>query len=165
MSKPDWQSDVLLKIPPNQTVFVFNNFYENDYYRARYEGQDGYITWHVIVPNEKVTAFTDSITTVIVKREARRKILDRVQQDEEAREKDKKWREYVLKKYGSIKGNRILNNEYWIGMTSTEAIESLGKPDRVNRTTGVYGQHEQWVYKGAYLYFEDGKLKSFQESN
>ena len=48
-------------------------------------------------------------------------------------------------------------------MTSTEALDSLGEPDRINSTTGNYGKHEQWVYKGAYLYFENGVLKSFQD--
>lgn len=163
MSKPDWQSEILVRVPANQMILVFNDFYQNDYYRARYKGHDGFITWQVLYPNDGVTAFSDSITTVIVNREARQEIIDRIQEDEEAKIQAKKWREYVLKKYGSVKGNRILDNEYWIGMTSAEAIESLGEPERINRTTGSYGEHEQWVYKGAYLYFQNGLLKSFQE--
>jgi len=38
-----------------------------------------------------------------------------------------------------------------------------GEPERVNRTTGQYGVHEQWVYgDGNYLYFKDGILTSMQ---
>lgn len=163
MSKPDWQSEILVKVPPNQTILVFKDFYENDYYKARYKGYDGFITWQVLYPNDEVTAFSDSITTLIVKKEARDKIAARIQEHESAKENAQKRREYILKKYGAAKGNRILRKEYWIGMTSIEAIESIGEPERINRTTGSYGQREQWVYRGAYLYFQEGVLKSFQE--
>lgn len=52
-----------------------------------------------------------------------------------------------------------------IGMTQAEVLlSSWGKPESVNRTTGSYGVHEQWVYSGhhSYLYFEDGILTSIQ---
>ena len=39
------------------------------------------------------------------------------------------------------------------------------EPDRVNVSVGSYGRHEQWVYHfGTYLYFENGKVTSWQES-
>ena len=51
-----------------------------------------------------------------------------------------------------------------IGMTQEEVIaSSWGKPQSVNRTTGTWGTHEQWVYGGKnYLYFENGTLSSIQ---
>jgi hypothetical protein len=50
-----------------------------------------------------------------------------------------------------------------IGMTQDEVLmSSWGKPRRVNRTTYSFGVHEQWVYDGGYLYFENGKLKTIQ---
>jgi len=51
-----------------------------------------------------------------------------------------------------------------IGMTASEVRSSnWGKPESVNRSTGSYGVHEQWVYGGNnYLYFENGVLKSIQ---
>lgn len=52
-----------------------------------------------------------------------------------------------------------------IGMTRQEAIASCwGKPYRVNETVNAYGRHEQWVYSGGYLYFDDGRLTSIQTS-
>ena len=32
----------------------------------------------------------------------------------------------------------------------------------MNRSTYSFGVHEQWVYDGGYLYFENGTLKSIQ---
>ena len=51
-----------------------------------------------------------------------------------------------------------------LGMTAKQVIEksSWGKPNEINETVTKHGVHEQWVYSGGYLYFEDGKLTSFQ---
>jgi hypothetical protein len=51
-----------------------------------------------------------------------------------------------------------------LGMTAAQArASSWGAPQSVNRSTGSYGVHEQWVYGGGnYLYFEDGVLTSIQ---
>ena len=50
-------------------------------------------------------------------------------------------------------------------MTDDMARESVGKPDDINRSTGSWGVHEQWVYsqRKLYLYFENGKLTSTQD--
>lgn len=51
-----------------------------------------------------------------------------------------------------------------IGMTQLEVLNSSwGKPNHINKTTGSYGVHEQWVYGGNnYLYFENGILTTIQ---
>ena len=54
-----------------------------------------------------------------------------------------------------------------IGMTIKEVlISSWGKPESINKTTTAFSVREQWVYPNYnYLYFHDGVLISFQESN
>ena len=50
-----------------------------------------------------------------------------------------------------------------IGMSKEEVIQSSwGRPRNINRTITARGEHEQWVYGGGYLYFEDGVLKTIQ---
>lgn len=50
-----------------------------------------------------------------------------------------------------------------IGMSEDDALKSSwGRPSSVNRTTTARGVHEQWVYPGGYLYFDDGVLTSVQ---
>lgn len=50
-----------------------------------------------------------------------------------------------------------------LGMTQEEVLGSnWGKPRKVNRTIYSFGVHEQWVYDGGYLYFENGILKTIQ---
>lgn len=66
----------------------------------------------------------------------------------------------------------IANHRFVIGMTVEQAILSVGSPNEINRSVGSWGVHEQWVYnrgvrvggvRGFYLYFENGKLTSWQE--
>jgi len=71
----------------------------------------------------------------------------------------------------------ILRGEIFLGMTREQVEASWGKPHSINRSIGIWGTHEQWVYGykkyyGAgvsgfvpthYLYFENGILTSWQE--
>lgn len=50
-----------------------------------------------------------------------------------------------------------------IGMTKEEVTaSSWGRPQKINQTHGSFGTHEQWVYRGGYLYFENGTLSAVQ---
>jgi hypothetical protein len=63
----------------------------------------------------------------------------------------------------------INNGDLAIGMTSQEAVFSIGEPYEKNRTVTSYGIHEQWVYGNrsyySYVYFENDTLISWQESH
>lgn len=53
-------------------------------------------------------------------------------------------------------------------MSEAMVLESWGVPHDTNRSVGSWGIHEQWIYKKGkydsyYLYFENGKLTSWQE--
>lgn len=50
-----------------------------------------------------------------------------------------------------------------LGMTQCMALAAWGRPEKVNRSVGSYGTHEQWVYSGNYLYFDDDRLTSWQD--
>lgn len=53
-----------------------------------------------------------------------------------------------------------------IGMTPAQAKATCwGSPRSVNATTTAYGRHEQWIYRGGYLYFDNGILTSVQTSS
>jgi hypothetical protein len=60
----------------------------------------------------------------------------------------------------------ILERKVMRGMTAEQARLAWGKPSNINSNVGSWGTHEQWVYDGGnYLYFENGKLTSWQTSN
>jgi hypothetical protein len=61
-----------------------------------------------------------------------------------------------------------MDGKIWLGMTAGMCIESRGYPDDINKTVGSWERHEQWVYGNdvrnrTYVYFENGKLTSWQE--
>jgi|GEM_PF-3174218 len=70
--------------------------------------------------------------------------------------------------------NAILNGDVLIGMTSQQVIASRGTPHEINRTTGEWGVHEQWVMHSdeialdsqdkeyGYIYFENGIVTGWQ---
>lgn len=75
----------------------------------------------------------------------------------------KERRENLIKKYGDRYGNMIADGKVEIGMNAQMCTDAWGKPRDINRTTGAYGTHEQWVYNlKSYLYFENGKLITIQ---
>jgi hypothetical protein len=50
-----------------------------------------------------------------------------------------------------------------IGMSKDDVLaSSWGKPRKINSSHYAWGTHEQWVYDGGYLYFENGVLTSIQ---
>ena len=75
---------------------------------------------------------------------------------------DKKKVELLIKKYGLKTYNSLREGYYWIGMTTEMALIAFGQPTEINETVGSWGNHQQWVYNSTYLYFENGKLTSYQ---
>ena len=56
----------------------------------------------------------------------------------------------------------ITEGKVRIGMNKEACELSWGTPEDINSTIGSYGSHEQWVYDGKYLYFENGILTDIQ---
>lgn len=75
---------------------------------------------------------------------------------QDKREKEERARVAAAKTQAKKGGVRI-------GMTQRQVLaSSWGKPDDINRTITAAGTTEQWVYGGAYLYFENGILATIQ---
>jgi hypothetical protein len=58
----------------------------------------------------------------------------------------------------------VLERTVAIGMTTEQVEASWGPPNRVNETVTATTRHEQWVYGGTYLYFQNGRMTSYQRS-
>ncbi|MBU1262014.1 hypothetical protein KJ640_03580 [bacterium] len=69
----------------------------------------------------------------------------------------------IITKWGKRVLKAIKEKKVFIGMTKEQVLTSLRKPDDINRSVGMWGVHEQWIYGNTYLYFEDGILTSFQD--
>ena len=77
--------------------------------------------------------------------------------------KRKQWEASIVRKYGKTNGQLIIEGKVKIGFTKAMCEEAWGKPRSINKTTGSWGTHEQWVYgSGNYLYFSGNKLTSIQ---
>lgn len=59
--------------------------------------------------------------------------------------------------------NLICNEKVKIGMSKQQCRLSWGEPKTINKSSGSWGVHEQWVYgSNSYLYFQNGILSSIQ---
>jgi hypothetical protein len=69
-------------------------------------------------------------------------------------------------KYSKISNeiwNLICSEQVRVGMTKQQCKLSWGEPESINKTSGSWGVHEQWVYSSSsYLYFDNGILSSIQ---
>jgi hypothetical protein len=70
----------------------------------------------------------------------------------------------LKKKYGS-RAKDVMNGVIWIGASRDAVWDSWGQPDKINKTIGRYGTHEQWVYGDQYIYLDNGKVTTIQTSN
>lgn len=96
---------------------------------------------------------------------ARRERLER-EKKEEKLQKLKEREDYVASRpslHPRIR-DAILEESIVTGMTQDDVKTSWGNPKRSNRSVGIWGVHEQWIYHDTfYLYFENGTLTSWQE--
>lgn len=65
--------------------------------------------------------------------------------------------EKYKERFGEETWNTILNEKLIVGMTEEMVRLSWGKPKKINRSS----DRDQWVYKDQYIYFENGKMTSF----
>lgn len=76
-------------------------------------------------------------------------------------QKRKTWEKDMIRRYGKVNGQLIVEGRVKLGFTKKMCEESWGIPSKINKSTGSWGVQEQWVYgSGCYLYFENGKLTS-----
>jgi hypothetical protein len=167
-------SDVFAKtittIRRNDTIKLTD--YKSGYWVVNKGAYFGYLSELWVLESPEVVAFKSELIrqNEELKRKKEKEEADRLkksQAKENALQK-KKQEEYdkrILSKYGNEIGYKLLLGNYWIDMTDEMARVSLGRPHKINRSVGQWGVHEQWVYYDKYLYFENGKLTSYQNSN
>lgn len=74
-------------------------------------------------------------------------------------EERRNWETAMIRKYGRTNGNLIIQGKVKLGFTKEMCREAWGSPSDINKSSGSWGGHEQWVYGlGSYLYFENGRL-------
>ncbi len=135
--------------------------------------------WVIKKRNDSISTLqktiNDSIEIIKQKQEYKRQIAVSVKQKKHEIKSDKKYKldtenkkskrkESIINKYGLVNGEAILNHKVKIGWSKSMCISSWGKPRTINRTTTLYGIHEQYVYSmKKYLYFENNILTTIQD--
>jgi len=132
--------DLVAKLTNKDSINIEESGYPK-FWRTYIKGRTGYVL--------KTGVFGKGTKYLTLQRVSKSKVKGRI--------------EVLTKIYGVEIAEKIISKRYWIGMTSGMARESLGNPDKINRTVSTYGNSEQWVYRiSLYLYFKYGKLTTYQ---
>ena len=148
--------ELITKLTEDKEVVILD--YKDDYFGVCYDSICGYMSELWIKGNDKISAFVKS-------KEDEERELKRLQREQKLKKQKAEYAELekkYIKKYGQKTYNKLKKGYYWLGMNREMAIISLGYPNDINRTVGSWEVHEQWVYDVRYLYFENGKLTSYQ---
>lgn len=150
-----------IDIKKGETVDVLDIV--KDYYLVNYKGDIGYVSELFIYDADLIEIKKQRKTEELSKETEHQK-----QAQDNKKIAEEKRKVMLIEQYGELRAAMILRSKVCVGMSKDEAIASWGSPDEVNKTTGTYGVHEQWVYKGKnyknrYLYLESGILKTIQE--
>ncbi len=155
---PDVMGELILTLEEDKQVVILD--YHNEFFGACAGSICGYMSDIWIKSNDKIAEF------VKIKKQQEEEI-ERLKKERKLKKQvaeDAKNEKDYLKKYGKVVYEKLKKGYYWVGMTREMALISLGSPTDNNRSVGSWGVHEQWVYNsGLYLYFENGKLKSYQD--
>ena len=155
-NKPEALGDILEVYNERKKVVILD--YRNDFFGVCVDSICGYMHEMWIEKNKQIDAF------IKMKIEQEKQLIQIAEERKikvEEKEYDDLEKKYI-KKYGEETYRELKKGYYWIGMNQEMATISLGSPNDINRSVGSWGIHEQWVYKNLYLYFENGKLKSYQ---
>jgi hypothetical protein len=127
--KPDLSGSVVIgKIPGDKEVKVLEyvgKVAESHYFKIEYGGKVGYVDDETIEITYKMIQVRDA---------------------EKNKKEEIERRAYLESKYEKSIAERILKKNVWIGMTKEMAVDSWGAPSDINKSTGTWGIHEQWVY-------------------
>ncbi len=148
--------EIITKLKEKKQVVLLDYF--DGYFGVCTDSICGYMSELWIEKNEKIQKF------IKVKKQEQKE-LERLEYENKIKlikgEYAKLEKKYI-KKYGQKTYNKLKEGYYWTGMNREMATISLGSPKDINRTVGSWGVHEQWVYDDIYLYFENGRLTSYQ---
>lgn len=145
----------LTKVNAGDSILVFN-WYEKPFCKVKYHDYTGFMSTYYLEDNELLKSLISSRAALQTKGSSLTSIMKNVPVDTSRLNS-------LTKKYDGNIAWKIIRHEYWIGMTTEMARDSLGSPADINKSIGSWGIHEQWVYSHeVYLYFENDKLTSYQ---
>lgn len=107
-----------------------------------------------------VKKYNDIIAEKQRAEEERQRIAEEKRRQEELARQERN--KQIMQKYGSKYGKLFCEGKVCLKMTKEMCIEAWGEPNYINSTIVNGLVHEQWVYWGCYLYFDNEVLTGIQ---
>lgn len=155
--KPSFSSRKIKTVPHNSEITLLDYEVESRYFKISFDSLSGFISELSIHKNRNTRNYIQSFKLKKIK-------ANRIKKEESARVKQIELDKKYIAKYGRKTYDKLKKGYFWIGMSKEMAIIALGEPNKKNKTVNSWKTREQWVYSDSelYLYFENGKLSSYQ---
>jgi hypothetical protein len=136
----------------------------DDYMIILYRTKKTRVYYHHLAEEQR-NFFEKRAKLMLIELKAKRKAkADALREQQRLREEERE-QEIAFKKRVA---DAIWDKSLVVGMTPEQARESWGEPSKINSSGGIYGSSQQWIYRKRsatyYVYFDDGKLTSWQIS-
>ncbi len=139
-------TSVIMVIPRDSVVSVLGS--DSTFLRVIFEGNEGYIYARQAEINKSVAVAQPSVVQESAVTEGR---------PVQPRQKISRYT-YLENKYGPALAARLYAGKIWKGMHSQLVQDSWGSPRKINRLISGNIVKEEWIYKNAWLYFQNNTL-------
>ena len=139
-------TSVIMVIPLDSVVSVLGS--DSTFLHVVFEGNEGYIYARQAEINKSVAAAQPSVVQESAVSEGR---------PVQPRQKISRYT-YLENKYGPALAARLYAGKIWKGMHSQLVQDSWGSPRKINRLISGNIVKEEWIYKNAWLYFQNNTL-------
>jgi hypothetical protein len=140
-------ASVLTIIPAGSYVDIVNPDTTSGYMLVLFNDQQGFAQARQLnfnLTREEINKTTIPVETSVQSRPAPASRYDR-----------------LIMKYGSQLGKLLYQNKIWKGISSDMALDSWGKPLKINLTYNDNTREEEWIYSKKWLLFRDNVLVSW----
>lgn len=144
----------------SDTIITYQKIYEDGNTRFLKAADSGFL--YIKYLNQ-----SDDLIGLIKKFDAEKDSIGIIQNEVYQKQKQKNYeakKAKLIAAFGQENAKKILEGKIWLGMTANMAVQSWGRPEKINTTVGTFGKHEQWIYpNNEYLYFENDILTGWQD--
>jgi len=137
---------VILIIPSGSTVAVLDS--DSTYFHVTFEENEGYIfKRHAVIDKSQPVNIQQTVQP-----------QQPIQEEQSAPQQNESRFSYLENKYGSNMAARLVAGKIWKGMNAEMVRDSWGRAEKINRVISGNIIKEEWIFKNAWLYFENNSL-------
>jgi hypothetical protein len=153
-------TSVILVIPSGSTVNILDS--DSTYLLVSFEENEGYIfKRHAVIDKTPDNPPETRQSQQVEPAEQQNQKEQPEQKDQLEQENQGSRFSYLESKYGTNMAARLNAGKIWRGMNTEMVRDSWGRPEKINRVISGNTIQEEWIFRNAWLYFENSSLEDW----